>query len=40
VARLDRDGAAGPPGPGDLEGRLEGVVIGDGAVNLLIDRRY
>ena len=40
VARLDRDGAAGPPGPGDLEGRLEGVVIGDGAVNILIDRLY
>ncbi len=40
VARLDRDGTAGLPGPGDLEGRLEGVVIGDGEVNVLINRQY
>ena len=40
VARLDRDGRAGPPEPGDLEGRFEGAVIGDREVNILIDKRY
>jgi len=42
VARVDRDGRAGPPAPGDLEGTCLGnpVSPGDQACEIVIDRRH
>lgn len=41
VARLDRDGAAGPPGPGDIEGRATAPVkIGQRLVEIVLDKAY
>lgn len=40
VARLDRDGNAGPPQPGDMEGDKTQVTIGDTDVNIVINRIY
>ncbi|MBI4552065.1 MAG: hypothetical protein HY710_07365 [Candidatus Latescibacteria bacterium] len=38
VARLDRDGNAGPPQPGDMEGTVIRAQVGDAGVNIVIDR--
>lgn len=41
VARLKRDGAAGPPAPGDLEGRLDRAVqVGQHGVRIKLDKAY
>ncbi|MBM3262478.1 MAG: hypothetical protein FJY97_03510 [candidate division Zixibacteria bacterium] len=40
VARIDRDGSAGPPGPGDMEGLIPQTVIGNTGVDIIIDRAY
>lgn len=41
VARLKHDGAAGPPAPGDLEGRLDRAVqVGQHGVQLALDKAY
>jgi cytochrome c-type biogenesis protein CcmH len=39
-ARIDRDGNAGPPQPGDMEGNVPRVIIGTAEVDILIDRVY
>ena len=39
VARVDADGAAGRPQPGDLEGRVE-ATVGESGVTIVIDKRY
>ncbi|HWP49293.1 MAG TPA: hypothetical protein VNM22_19205 [Candidatus Limnocylindrales bacterium] len=42
IARIDKDGQAGPPQPGDLEGSWKGnpVKVGDQKVDILIDKLY
>jgi len=41
VARVDADGAAGPPQPGDLEGEHPGLVpVGAQGVTIVVDREY
>lgn len=41
VARFKRDGAAGPPGPGDIEGRAKTPVkIGQRGIDIVLDKAY
>ena len=42
VVRLDRDGAAGPPQPGDLEGVFAGnpPTVGDHKVDIVINKMF
>lgn len=40
IARIDRDGNAGPPQSGDMEGIVPKATIGDTQVNVLIDKTY
>lgn len=41
VARLKRDGSAGPPSAGDLEGRVEApVAVGRRDVEIVLDKAY
>jgi len=41
VARLKRDGRAGPPAPGDLEGKVEAPVkVGQRGVEVVLDKAY
>ena len=42
IARLDKDGVAGPPQPGDLEGRFDKnpTLPGSRDVNIVIDKAY
>ena len=42
IARLDKDGTAGPPQPGDLEGRFDKnpTLPGSRDVNIVIDKAY
>jgi len=41
VARVDKDGMAGPPQPGDLEGKTsQPVRVGDQSVAVKIDKRF
>jgi cytochrome c-type biogenesis protein CcmH len=41
VARLKRDGVAGPPGPGDIEGRSRTPVkVGERSVAIVLDTTY
>jgi hypothetical protein len=42
IARIDRDGQAGSPQPGDLEGTFQGnpVMVGDQNVDIVINKRY
>lgn len=41
LARLKRDGTAGPPGPGDLEGRVgTAVTVGQQGVDIVLDKAY
>lgn len=42
VARIDKDGRAGPPQPGDLEGVFKGnpVLVGSQGVDIVIDKLY
>jgi len=41
IARLDADGSAGRPGPGDIEGRAPGLVpVGSKGVVIIVDRAY
>ncbi|MGH7255459.1 MAG: c-type cytochrome biogenesis protein CcmI/CycH [Nitrospirales bacterium] len=42
VARLDRDGSAGPPQPGDLEGAFENnpTLVGGRDIEIVIDKVY
>ncbi len=42
VARLDRDGQAGPPQPGDLEGKYDKnpTLVGGRDVEITIDKQY
>ncbi len=42
VARLDRDGQAGPPQPGDLEGKYgkNPTLVGGRNVEIMIDKQY
>lgn len=41
VARVDKDGMAGPPMPGDLEGSTaKPVTMGDENVTIVIDKKY
>lgn len=40
VARLDKDGNAGPVQPGDMEGVVSHAHVGDTGVNIVIDRAH
>lgn len=42
VARLDRDGQAGPPHPGDMEGKYDKnpTLVGGRDVEITIDKQY
>jgi cytochrome c-type biogenesis protein CcmH len=40
IARIDRDGNAGPPQSGDMEGRAPTAMIGDAGVDIVIDKVY
>ena len=41
VARLKRDGRAGPPAPGDFEGRAAGPVrVGQRGVEIILDKAH
>lgn len=40
VARIDRDGSAGPPTSGDMEGLVPRAVIGQAGVDIVIDKAY
>ena len=42
VVRLDRDGAAGPPQPGDMEGVFAGnpATVGDQKVDIIINKMF
>lgn len=40
TARIDRDGSAGPPGPGDMEGMIAQAVIGNTGLDIVIDKAY
>lgn len=41
LARLKRDGTAGPPAPGDLEGRVgTAVKVGQQGVDIVLDKAY
>lgn len=42
IARLDRDGSAGPPQPGDLEGAYERnpTLVGGGNIDIQINKAY
>jgi cytochrome c-type biogenesis protein CcmH len=42
VVRLDRDGAAGPPQPGDMEGVYSGnpATVGDQKVDVVINKEF
>ena len=40
IARIDRDGNAGPPQPGDMEGIVPKAMIGNTQLDVLIDKVY
>ncbi len=41
TVRMDSDGSAGPPQPGDLEGRSPGEVeVGSANVNIVVNKKY
>lgn len=40
VARIDRDGNAGPAQPGDLEGTKNPIRVGDQTADVLINQKY
>lgn len=42
IARIDRDGQAGPPQPGDLEGKFgkNPTLVGSREVEIVIDKEY
>ena len=41
TVRVDSDGSAGPPQPGDLEGRSPGEVeVGSANVNIVVNKKY
>lgn len=40
TARIDQDGAAGPPQPGDMDGQVPEAVIGPDKVDIVINKTY